>query len=155
MLNFKDFTVVDYKPGTDQQIKYVTQKRKRGASDTSGVVEEVQSEDQLDEVLSIQQRMKKKADLRRNKAKVKLGARKAQRRLANKDVLARRARRRARMVILKKILRGKDKSDLSYGARGAYERMVNRRKAALKVLSRKLLPKVRAADRAKLQSSEK
>lgn len=150
MLNFKDFTVVDYKPGTDQHIKYVVQKRKN-----TSVSEEIEQVEEEKGVLSIQQRMKKKVDLRRNKAKVKLGARKAKRRLANKDVLARRARRRARMVVLKKILRGKDKSDLSYGARGAYERMVNRRKAALKVLSRKLLPKVRAADRAKLQNTGK
>lgn len=148
MHSFKDLMVVDYKPGSDDRIKYAAQKRKRGAHDTSGTV----SEADIDEVLSTQARMKKKAQLRRNKTKLKIGRKRQSKRIASMDRLKRRSRRQARAAVLKKVLRGKDKSDLSYGSRASYERMVNRRQAMITRMARKLLPKTRAADRSKMRA---
>ena len=148
MYSFKDLMVVDYKPGSDDQIKYAAMKRKRGAHDTSGTV----SEEDIDEVLSTQARMKKKAQIRRMKTKLKVGRKRQSKRIADLDRLKRRSRRQARSAVLKKILRGKNKSDLSYGSRASYERMVNRRQAMVSRLARKLLPKTRAADRSKMRA---
>lgn len=148
MYSFKDLMVVDYKPGSDDQIKYAAQKRKRGAHDTSGTV----SEEDIDEVLSTQARMKKKAQMRRIKTKLKVGRKRQAKRIAGIDRLKKRSRRQARAAVLKKILRGKDKSDLSYGSRASYERMVNRKQAMISRLARKLLPKTRAADRSKMKA---
>ena len=106
---------------------------------------------ELDEVLSIQTRMRMKASMRKNKAKIKLGRRRADRKLADTGRLTKRARRQARNAILNKILKGKDKSELSYGARADIERRVNKRAALIKRMARKLLPKVRKADRQKMK----
>lgn len=148
MHSFKDFLTVDLKPGEDELTKYQAQKRKRGAHDTSGTV----SEQDIDEVLGVQARIKKKAQLRKNKAKVKLGQRKARKKMANMDRLKRRARRQARMNILKKLLQGKSKSSLSYAARASYEKRVNRRAAAITRMSKKLLPSKRLQDRSKMKA---
>lgn len=152
MYNFKDFLTVDYAPGRDDQIKNAAKKRKRGSTDTSGVVE---SQSQIDEVLSPAQRMRKKAQLRRQKAKIAMGQRRAKKRIATGSTIKKRAMRRARMAVLKKILRGRSKSDLSYGARGSYEKILNKRKAMIQRLARKLLVKVRQDDRSKFKNKSK
>lgn len=151
MYSFKDLMIVDYKPGSDDQIKYAAQKRKRGAHDTSGTIT-AGTEAEIDEVLSTQARMKKKAQIRRLKTKLKVGRKRQAKRIASIDRLKKRSRRQARAAVLKKILRGKDKSDLSYGSRASYERMVNRKQALITRLARKLLPKTRAADRSKMKA---
>lgn len=142
MYSFKDFLTVDYKPGSDEMIKYQAQKRKRGAHDTSGIVEQ-----EVDEVLGVSARIKKKAQLRKNKAKVKLGQRKAKKRIASMDRIKKRARRQARINILKKLLRGKSKSDLTYAARAGIEKRLNKRQAQISRITKKLIPAKRKQDR--------
>ena len=58
-------------------------------------------EEALQEVLSIQQRMKKKQAMRRNKAKIAIGRKRAARKMASADVLKRRAQKQARNLIVK------------------------------------------------------
>ena len=101
------------------------------------------------EAVSIQTRMKMKANLRRNKAKIAVGKRKAARKVADADVLKKRANRQARAAVLAKILKDKDKEELSYGARAAAEKRLETKKGLIARLARKLLPKVRKADREK------
>lgn len=112
-------------------------------------------EEALEEVLNIQQRMKKKQAMRRNKAKIAMGRRRAARKMASADVLKGRAQKQARNLIVKKILKNRSKSDLSYGSRAALEKMVAKRKGAIDRIARKLLPKVRQKDRTKLQNKGK
>ena len=112
-------------------------------------------EEALEEVLSIQQRMKKKQAMRRNKAKIAIGRKRAARKMASADVLKRRANKQARNIIVKKILKNRSKSDLSYGSRAALEKMVAKRRVAIDRIARKLLPKVRQKDRTKLQNKGK
>jgi hypothetical protein len=103
----------------------------------------------LNEVLNVSQRLKRKAIMRRNKAKLKLGRKRARMKLANTKKLNQRAGRQARSQMFNKIAK-KNKSKMSYAARAAVERILARRKAVLKRNTRKLLPTVRKADRAKL-----
>ncbi len=112
-------------------------------------------EEALEEVLSIQQRMKKKQAMRRNKAKIAIGRKRAARKMASADVLKRRANKQARNIIVKKILKNRSKSDLSYGSRAALEKMVAKRRVAIDRIARKLLPQVRQKDRTKLQNKGK
>jgi hypothetical protein len=152
MHSFKDFIVVDYRPGRDDQSKYNAQKNKRSASEGVDDPNRVYAtEAEVDEALTTQQRIKMKQIMRRNKAKIQLGKRRAARKIATMDVLKKRARRQARKAILKKILKNKDKSDLSYSTRAAFEKMVNKRQTAINRLAKKLLPQVRKADREKLK----
>ena len=112
-------------------------------------------EEALQEVLNIQQRMKKKQAMRRNKAKIAIGRKRAARKMASADVLKGRAQKQARNLIVKKILKNRSKSDLSYGSRAALEKMVAKRKGAIDRIARKLLPNVRQKDRTKLQNKGK
>ena len=102
-----------------------------------------------DEALDISTRIKMKANLRKNKAKLAMGRRKAAKRVANKEVIQKRANRQARRAVLDKILKGKDKGELSYGARASAEKLVNKRQSMIKRLAKKLVPQVRKADRDK------
>jgi hypothetical protein len=157
MHSFKDYIVVDYRPGEDDYTKYRAQKRKRGSDDTTGAVTastKYATEDQVIEALSTQQRIKLKQSLRRNKARIALGRRKAMRRIATSEVIKKRAQRRARAILLKKLLKGKSKGDLPYSTRAAYEKMVNKRQTAIARIAKKLIPTVRQQDRQKLQTKD-
>ena len=112
-------------------------------------------EEALEEVLTIQQRMKRKQVMRRNKAKIAIGRKRAARKMASAEVLKGRAQKQARNLIVKKILKTRNKADLSYGSRAALEKMVAKRKGAIDRIARKLLPKVRQKDRTKLQNKGK
>ena len=112
-------------------------------------------EEALEEVLTIQQRMKKKQVMRRSKAKIAMGRKRAARKMASQEVLKGRAKKQARNLIVKKILKNRNKADLSYGSRAALEKMVAKRKGAIDRIARKLLPKVRQKDRTKLQRKGK
>ena len=116
---------------------------------------EIYEETLVDEALNIQQRMKMKQSLRRNKAKIQLGRKRAARKMASAEVLKGRANKQAKNIIIKKILKNKQKGDLSYGGRVNLEKQVAKRKGAILRLAKKLLPKVRQKDRTKLQNKGK
>tara|TARA_B100000683_G_C12511220_1_gene560963 strand:- start:14994 stop:15377 length:384 start_codon:yes stop_codon:yes gene_type:complete len=109
-------------------------------------------EEAVVEALTIQQRMKKKQAMRRNKAKIAMGRKRAARKMASAEVLQGRAKKQAKNIIIKKILKNRTKGDLSYGSRAALEKMVAKRKVAIDRLTKKLLPKVRQKDRTKLRN---
>tara|TARA_B100000927_G_scaffold285894_1_gene276577 strand:- start:616 stop:987 length:372 start_codon:yes stop_codon:yes gene_type:complete len=109
-------------------------------------------EEAVQEAMTIQHRMKLKQSMRRNKAKIAMGRKKAARKMASAEVLKGRAQKQARNLIIKKILKNKTKADLSYGSRAALEKMVAKRKGAIDRIAKKLLPKVRQKDRTKLQN---
>jgi hypothetical protein len=95
------------------------------------------------EALTVQQRLKLKRSIIRNKAKIRMGKKRAERRIANQDVLKKRAMRQARTLMLKRILKNKSKGELSYSQRQTYEKMLSNKKAGIQRLAQKLLPKMR------------
>lgn len=106
----------------------------------------LKEESVVDEQLSAAARIKKKQTLRKYKARLKLGRLRASKRVASRDVLKKRAMRAARTMMFKKLVKGKSKSDLAYSARGSYEKMINRRKAAIQRIATRLIPKVKRAE---------
>jgi len=116
------------------------------------IAEDAEMDAELEEVMDIQTRMKMKASMRKNKAKIALGRRRAARKVADTGRLKKRAQRQARNAVLDKILKGKDKSELSYGARASIEKRVNKRAAMITRMAKKLLPSVRQADRNKMKA---
>jgi len=113
------------------------------------------NEDEVNELLTIQQRVKLKQAIRRNKAKIQMGAKRARRKIADLDTLRKRSVKQAKNVLIKKFLKNKSKQDLSYAARGALEKKMARPgiKNAIQRLAKKLLPSVRQKDRNKLRKS--
>jgi len=135
MLDFKDFIVADYRPGEPDILKYRAQRRRR-------LGEEVE---QTDEALTTTQRLARKRQMQRTKAKIKLGRERAKRRFASKEKLEKRAIRQARMMIFKKLTKDIPKDELTYARRAEIEKRLEKPalKQRIKMIARKNLPKVR------------
>ena len=71
-----------------------------------GLKEFIKVSETPDEALNMQQRMKLARSLKKNKAKIAIGRKRAARKVASMDVLKKRAAKQARMTIMKKITKG-------------------------------------------------
>jgi di/tripeptidase len=105
-----------------------------------------------DEALSMASRMKMKAAMRRNKGKIKLGRKKAAKKLASPEKLKQRSRKQARELIIKKLLKDKKKAELSYAARQDLEKRVAKKQGAILKIAKKLLPKIKVKERERLKA---
>jgi precorrin-2 methylase len=95
------------------------------------------------------QRQKAKQTFRKNKAKIALGKKKAAKKVASPEQLKKRAEKAARNILIKKITKDKDKSDLSFAQRTNIEKQLEKKKGAIKKIAKKLLPQLRKDDREK------
>lgn len=105
------------------------------------------------EAMSLQHRMKMKAAFRKNKAKIMLGRKKAAKKLASPEKLKKRAEKAARQILIKKILKQRNKDDLSFAGRASIEKQLAKKKGAIKKIAKRLLPQIKAKDKAKLKST--
>ena len=108
-----------------------------------------------DEALSIAQRNKKSRIM---KAKGKQIARKraiAMKKKANPEKLKKRAQKKAREILTKKILKDKSKNDLSQSGRESLEKKLDKKKALIKKIAKKILPKVKAAETERMAKKNK
>ena len=105
-------------------------------------------EDNLSEALTAAQRMKRRQAMRKAKAKIALGRRRAARRKPTQKVYVKRAERAARNLVFKKLSGGKSKQDMSYAARLGVEKRMKGKAGAIKKLAKKLLPKLIKKDKA-------
>ena len=78
----------------------------------------------VDEALSVQSRLKKGRDMKRNKAKLALGRSRAARKFANNKVLKKRARRSAYNALYQKLVKN-SKEDLSPQRKAEIEKRLN------------------------------
>lgn len=143
MLRFKDMMTVEYLPGEDELVNYRAYRRKR----TIGVGEggPIGEETEVDEALSVQARLQKGRDIRRNKAKLTLGRARAARRFASMDVLERRARKAARKVFYNRITKNVPKDELSPQRKAEIEKRLETPAFQNRIgrLARKMLKDVR------------
>ena len=130
-LGFKDFLTVDYTETGDGQLAYNAKRRKR--DDGEGPYE----------ALTVQQRMAKSRQMKKMKAKIALGRKRAERKVASVDVLKKRAAKQARNFFAKKITKGQDKSELGLARRTDIEKRLDKMKPKIDKLARKMLPKIR------------
>ena len=97
----------------------------------------------MEEALTIQQRMKRSRVM---KAKSGIIARKLERALnrkADSKTLQKRAQKTARNIIAKKMLQGRDKSELSLSSRENLEKKLGKKKGVINKIAKKLLPQIR------------
>jgi len=137
-LSFKDFMVVDYRPGEDELINYRAKKRRNGA------MHEEQKE--TSEELSIQGRRKLARSMKRRKTRLKMARKRAQKRLATKAVLSKRARRGARSTFADKLAgKGMKKSEVSVAKKKQIEKRLKQGgwQQRIKILQRRLMPQKR------------
>ena len=102
--------------------------------------------DSVDEAMSMQQRRKASIRAKRYKAKLKIGAKKARNRVADAGRIKKRANRAARTELLKKLTKGKAKSELSYSRRQSIEKRLDAMKGRLARIAKKKVPEKRRAE---------
>jgi len=102
----------------------------------------------LDEVLSFQQRMKRKQMMRRIKGKIKMGRRRAKYKIAAPDKLKKRSAKKAREIIRARIAgsQGKNYKDLPYAGRAQVDKKVAKKKDLIARLAKRMMPKVKKAE---------
>lgn len=132
-LSFKDFISVDYSGGYDEYIAHRI-KRRRRSIDTS-------------EALSLQGRRALARAMKRNKAKINMGRKRAMQKNATQDKIVSRAQRQARNILFKKITKGMSRNELSPARRKEIEAKVKKMSGKVAAMARKMIPDVRKADR--------
>ena len=104
----------------------------------------------ITEVDSYSTRMKKRAAFRKNKAKILLKRKKAMK-IANFDTkkIENKARKRARMILIKKMIKDKDYNTFSIGQKKDIEKKLEKKKSAIAKIAKKLIPQVKKSEAAK------
>jgi len=108
---------------------------------------------ELDEaVLNFQQRRQRALTMRRYKSKIAAARKRMRKRAATKDKLQQRARKKAISIIRKKVAgqKGADYSNLNPAEKMMIDKRVMKRQGAIARIAKKLLPKVRKADLARI-----
>ena len=139
LLSFKDLYTAEYRPGEDELTNYRAYRRKRLSENTES------EEQDVDEALNMQQRMKRSRMMKRMKARIKLGRNRAKKRMADKKKLGKRSMRQARNKIVQKITKGIPKSELSFARKQEIEKRLEKPaiKARIARLAKRMMPKIR------------
>lgn len=119
---------------------------------------DIEKEDKdVDEALSVTQRLARKRMFKRIKSKVKLGRERAKRRIASKEKLEKRSRKHARNMILKRLTKDIPKSELTYARRQELEKRLDTptMKKRIATIAKRLFPKIRQAELAKKRGGSK
>jgi len=153
-MSLKTFINVDYTQTGDPQQAYNAKKRKRDIGAGTDAEYSSTNPPSKDEALNVQQRLKLARSLKKNKAKIAMGRKRAARKVASVDKLKTRAQKQARNTFLKKMTKGVDKGELSMARRQGLEKRLDKLKPKIDKLARKLLPKVRKAEIAKKRGSQ-
>lgn len=122
-----------------------------------GMNEEVSihEEDDLQErqPLSIQQRRKRALQMKRLKTKIKIGRERAKKKMASKEKLQKRARKKALEFIRNRLMKQKKYSEMTPSEKIALDKRVQKiNPKVLDRIAKRLFPKVRAAEKERLKS---
>ncbi len=123
-----------------------------------GLKEFIKVVESPDEALNIQQRLKLARSLKKNKAKIAMGRKRAARKTANLDTLKKRAMKQARNMIIKKLTKGVSKANMSMARKQSHEKRLDKMKPKIAKIAKKILPQVRKMEKERkrgAQSSEK
>lgn len=102
-------------------------------------------ETDIDEALSVATRLQRSRDIRRNKAKIKMGRQRAARKFASKETLEKRARRAAYKTIYNKLVKDIPRDELSPQRKAEIEKRLDKPvfKNKIERLARKMVKDVR------------
>ncbi len=144
----KDGNMTAFKAGLPSRLKGVA---KTIFDELSKSLEE-QFDYDLDEAvaLTLQQRLKRRAQFRRVRGKIRMGQRRALQRKANTKTISKRSKRIAIKLFRQRILRNRKYTDLSFTARQAVDRIIAKRSKVIARVAKRIEPKLR-----RLESSRK
>lgn len=136
---------VEYRPGEDELINYRAYRRKRtiGVGEGGPIGESTEAD--LDEALTQAQRLQRARNIRRNRAKIAMGRKRAARKFASKEKLEKRARRAAYQTFYNKIIKDIPKDELTSARKAEIEKRLNKPvfKQKIERLAKKLIKDVR------------
>jgi hypothetical protein len=138
MYRFKELMITPVESGEDEYLKYRAMKRRKHMYEETAVEEE-----STDEALSMQSRMKRSRDMRKNKNKLAIARKRMAKRVANPERIKKRARKQARDMIYKKLTKGIPRSDLTPAKKRELEKRIDKMKPRVNRLTRKIMPQVR------------
>ena len=96
----------------------------------------------VDEALTMQQRVKKRLQMKLLAPKIAAGRRKAKNRVASPDKLLARAEKHARNMLVQKLAK-KSKDEMGYMERSAVEKKMAKLGPKIKQMAKKLLPQIK------------
>lgn len=113
-------------------------------------------ETEVDEALTVAQRLQRKRLFRKFRSKIKRGKELAKRKILSKDKLMVRTRKQVRLALIKKLTKDIPKSELTYQRRVDLEKRLEKpaMKKRIDMLARKQFPKVYKAELAKKRQSK-
>ena len=112
-------------------------------------------ENELDEALSATARMQKSQKFKSRKTAVGQARRLKLRRASSTDVINRRSKVAARQMIIRKLLKGRDKKQLSAAEKDRIEKQASTILSGQKGLVVRMIPKVRSLERSRLSNRSK
>ena len=153
VLNFKNYIQEKLEPldsikdeDIDEMVEGTTWEDIVDLYDSTELVEE----DELEEALSAQSRLKKRQAFMRGKSKRNMARGLKLRRASSPETLKKRAISAARRVVYKRILRGRDKSNLSASEKSRIEQQVSQMKNMQSAIVTKMMPKIRSIEQSRL-----
>lgn len=109
------------------------------------------TEEQLDEVLSIQGRMKRRFNARRNRQKLKVARMRRSRMASDPGRIKMRAARGARVLMKKRLARGRDMGAMPPAEKARIETLLKRFQPLVTKMAQRMIPQVRKAEMGRLK----
>ena len=103
--------------------------------------------------MTVQQRMKRGQIMKRNAKKIQRKKKMKEKRTRSTAELKTKAQKAARMLIFKKFSKGKNPASMGMGEKSAIEKKVDKKGAAIKKIAKKMLPKLKAAEKDRVKAA--
>lgn len=139
---WKDLMVV---PGPEDETEAQAYLRYRAYKRRNGAIDESAKSVETDEATmsAMQLKLAKSRAMKKIKAKLKLGRKRAMAKTANMGRLKKRANKAARLQFFKKLTKGQSPSDVSPARRIEIEKRLDKMKGRIQRVAVKMLPKIR------------
>lgn len=151
MIKFSDYLDQDLEVNEEELVESVEWEDIEDTYSAEDFIE-VLDEEYLDEKLSVTARIKKGQKLKSRKTAFAQARKMKLRRTSNPEVIGKRAKIAARRSVIKKLLKGRDKSKLSAQEKDRIEKQATMIMSNQKGLVVRMIPKVRQLERQRLQA---
>ena len=151
MIKFSDYLDQDLEVNEEELVESIEWEDIEDTYTAEDFIE-VLDEEYLDEKLSVTARIKKGQKLKSRKTAFAQARKMKLRRTSNPEVIGKRAKVAARRSIIKKLLKGRDKSKLSAQEKDRLEKQATMIMSNQKGLVVRMIPKVRQLERQRLQA---
>jgi hypothetical protein len=150
MITFQEFLSVDI---TEEELDSIVEELQW--EDIAELWEDSEFVEELDEAISATARMKKSQKFKSRKTAVGQSRRLKLKRAASTDVINRRSKVAARQAIIRKLLKGRQKHQLSAAEKDRIEKQASNILSGQKGLVARMVPKVRSLERSRLAGKKK